>query len=65
MTDEACDAAFEKLKEAVVNGGLAWVTNQVDEEIRFGRTITKTVSSRPDAPDELIVQVLEPKDALV
>lgn len=64
MTDEECNAAFETLKQAIANAGLSWVTNQVDEEIRFGRTVTKTVSSRPDTPEELVVQGLEQKTRL-
>ena len=55
MTDEECNEAFETLKQAITDASLEWVTNQVDEEIRFGRTITKTVSSRPDTPEELAV----------
>ena|SRR5437660_937826 len=61
MTDSECNEAFETLRRALAEVGLAWVTNQVDEEIRFGRTVTKTVSSRPDIPEELIVQGLAQK----
>lgn len=61
MTNEECNGAFEILKEAITTAGLAWVSNQVDEEIRFGRTITKTVSSRRDTPEGLVVQGLEQK----
>jgi hypothetical protein len=61
MPDDECNRTFDTLKEAVTREGLGWVSNQVDEEIRFGRTVTKTVSSRPDNREDLVVQGLEEK----
>lgn len=54
MNDHECESAFEQLENAMTKVGLQWVTNQVSEEIRFGRTVTKQVSSRPDTPEDVV-----------
>jgi hypothetical protein len=61
MTDTECEATFEQLQRTMINAQLQWVTNQVDEVIRFGRTVTKAVYSRPDAPEEIAVAGLAEK----
>ena len=57
MTDTECETAFEQLQRAMIKAQLQWVTNQVDEVIRFGQTVTKTVYSRPDFPEEIAIAV--------
>lgn len=59
MTNAECETAFAELEEAVNKIGLQWVTTQVAEELRFGRTVTRKVSSRPDTPDESVLESLD------
>jgi hypothetical protein len=61
MTDHECETAFEQLESAMTTAGLQWVTNEVNEEIRFGRTVTKRVSSRPDTPEDVANEGLTDK----
>ncbi len=61
MTDHECETAFEQLESAMRNAGLLWITSEVNEEIRFGRTVTKRVSSRPDTPDDVANEGLTEK----
>jgi tRNA A37 methylthiotransferase MiaB len=61
MTDHECETAFEQLESAMTNAGLRWVTTEVNEEIRFGRTVTKRVSSRPDTPEDVANEGLTDK----
>jgi hypothetical protein len=53
MTDHECEIAFEQMEITMTNAGLLWVTSEVNEEIRFGRAVTKRVSSRPDTPEDV------------
>lgn len=58
MTDTECDQAYEQLVLAINKVGFSWLTNQVAEEIRFGKIVTKRVASRPDAPEDLLFEDL-------
>jgi hypothetical protein len=51
MTPEECEVAFEKLEHAMNEAGLAWVTNQVAEDVRFGKTRTKKLSVQQERAD--------------
>jgi hypothetical protein len=51
MTPEECEIAFEKLEHAMNEAGLAWVTNQVAEDVRFGKTRTKKLSVQQERAD--------------
>ena len=55
MTDSECEVAFERLRVALDQRDLGWVTHQVAEQIAFGQTSVKRVSSRPDVPEHLIL----------
>lgn len=61
MTEAECQEAFDQLASAIASARLNWVSNQVEEVIRFGQTVTKTVYSRPDAPEEIAVTGLVPR----
>src|SRR5258708_567997 len=61
MTDHECIAAFERLQSAMTDVGLQWVANEVNEELRFGKTVTKRVSSRPDTPEDVANEGLADK----
>src|SRR5581483_8500290 len=55
MTADECREAFAFLEGALNDYGLSWVTTQVAEQIRFGKTTTRRVTSRPDVPEDLAV----------
>jgi hypothetical protein len=55
MTDSECEIAFERLRVALEQHDLSWVTHQVAEQIAFGQISVKRVSSRPEAPEHLIL----------
>lgn len=61
MTAEEHRQAFAFLESALNESGLSWVTNQVAEQIRFGKTTTRSVRSRPDVPEDLAIFELSDK----
>jgi len=54
MTAEECDNAFDVLEHAMNEAGLTWVTNQVAEDIRFGKARKKSFSVRQEKADLLV-----------
>jgi hypothetical protein len=58
MSETECEQAYDQLVLAINDVGLLWLTNQVAEEIRFGRTVTKQVAARPDIPEDLLFEGL-------
>ena len=58
MTDTERENAFHQIEAAMNDAGLSWVTNQVNEEIRFGKILTKKVVSRGEPSDELVFESL-------
>jgi len=58
MTAEECEFAFERLEHAMNDAGLAWVTNQVAENLRFGKTRTKSLSVRQEKNDIWAAELL-------
>jgi hypothetical protein len=58
MTTAECEQAYGQLVLAINKAGLPWLTNQVAEEIRFGKTLTKRVVARRDVPDDLMLEGL-------
>jgi hypothetical protein len=67
MTPEECEITFEKLEHAMNEAGLAWVTNQVAENVRFGKTRTRKLSVRQERADIWAAELLneEPKRSRV
>src|SRR5438045_924773 len=55
MTGSECEIAFERLRVALDQRDLGWVTHQVAEQITFGQISVKRVSSRPEVPEHLIL----------
>lgn len=58
MTSEECDLAFDQLERAMNEAGLAWVTTQVAEDLRFGKTRTKRLSVREEKSDRFATELL-------
>lgn len=54
MTEAECEQTYDQLVVAINNVGLLWLTNQIAEEIRFGRATTIEVTERADTPDDLL-----------
>lgn len=67
MTPEECEIAFEKLEHAMNEAGLAWVTNQVAEDVRFGKTRTKKLSVQQERTDIWVAELVseEPRRSRV
>ena len=58
MTSEECDLAFDQLEHAMNEAGLAWVTTQVAEDLRFGKTRSKKLSVREEKSDRFVTELL-------
>jgi hypothetical protein len=58
VTSEECDLAFDQLEHAMNEAGLAWVTTQVAEDLRFGKTRTKKLSVREEKSDRFVTELL-------
>ena len=58
MTSEECNMAFDQLEHAMNEAGLAWVTTQVAEDLRFGKTRTKRLSVREEKSDRFVTELL-------
>jgi len=58
VTSEECDLAFDQLERAMNEAGLAWVTTQVAEDLRFGKTRTKRLSVREEKSDRFATELL-------
>jgi hypothetical protein len=50
--------AFDQLEHAMNEAGLAWVTTQVAEDLRFGKTRTKRLSVREEKSDRFVTELL-------
>jgi hypothetical protein len=46
LTDEEADSAFRFLSTALRDAGFAWVTNQVQEKLAFGKVHAKKIPAR-------------------
>jgi hypothetical protein len=55
MTDIECEYAFSELERVMNQEGLAWVTTQVAEEVRFGKTVVKKVTAFADTREDVVV----------
>lgn len=58
MTEAECEAAYRRIEEILEAHQLTWVVNEVETEVRLGRTLTKRVASRVETPEEVAVPEL-------
>ena len=53
MNDQECREAYDRLLEMLNSINLGWVTTQVEEQIRLGRTVAKEIETLKENPRRL------------